>query len=110
MQLVRNIKNMQETIKNQEKKVLPDSRNGMICGICSLIQFWSLSNIKVTSIAAVLIAIFGLIFSIKAKKMYKNAPSKYLGSGMATAGLITSIIGLVLGLFFVYYAFLRVRF
>ena len=46
----------------------------------------------------------------KGKKMYKNAPSKYLGSGMATAGLITSIIGLVLGLFFVYYAFLRVRF
>ncbi len=42
--------------------------------------------------------------------MYKNAPSKYLGSGMATAGLITSIIGLVLGSFFVYYAFLRVRF
>ena len=79
---------MQDAIENQEKKVLPYSDFGMIMGICSLALFW---------FGGVLFAILGLIFSIKAKYIYNKAPSKYFSSGKATAGLITSIIGLGVG-------------
>ncbi len=74
-----------------EKKVLPYSDLGMVMGICSLALFWFFG---------IVFAILGLIFSSIAKRKYNKNPSLYISCGKATAGLITSIIGLSFGLLF----------
>ena len=58
----------------------------LICGICGIVLFW----IPYANIILLILSILGIVFGVKARKV---CPSK----GMATAGLVLSIIGTVLG-------------
>jgi uncharacterized membrane protein len=40
-------------------------------------------------------SIIGLVFGVKSRKVLADSPTKYQGKGMATAGFVLSIIGVV---------------
>jgi len=72
---------------------------GMVLGICSIVFIW-------VPILDWILAIVGLILSIVALSKIKKEPAKYDGKGMAIAGLVTSIIALVILVVFVIIALL----
>ncbi len=49
------------------------------------------------------LGILALIFYKKAKRLIRENPSRYGGNGMAIAGLVTGIIGIILSLLYTAY-------
>lgn len=62
---------------------------GMILGIGSIILFW-------LSWIALIIGIVGLVLSIIGLNKAKKDPANYGGRGMAIAGIICSVIGILI--------------
>jgi len=74
---------------------------GLVFGILALIQCCSL-----------LFGILGIVFSCIAKSQIKKQPGILTGDGMATAGLVMSIVGMVINiiLLVVYWSIFAVQF
>ncbi len=60
---------------------------GLVCGIISIVLYW----VPWFNIITLILGIVGIVFSVKGRK---NAPGGK--TGLATAGLVLSIIGTVL--------------
>lgn len=68
----------------------------LVCGIISIVFCWlGVYTWVVGSVIALVLGIVGAVMSVKAKKLMPPAQS-----GMATAGLVCSIIGIVLAAIF----------
>jgi len=60
----------------------------LVCGILSLPGFMC---------GGFILAIIGLALSLTARSRIRNEPDRWDGDGLAIAGLVTSIVGLALG-------------
>ncbi len=75
------------------------SLGGLICGIVSLVFAWFFSWAGFGAVVGLIAGIVGVILSVMGGKKSKLAGEP---SGLATAGLVVSIIGLVFsGIFFI---------
>jgi hypothetical protein len=66
----------------------PGSVPALVLGIIGVAFSWCYAIGLVPSI-------IGLVFGIKARKALAESPTKFQGKGMATAGFVLSIIGIV---------------
>lgn len=68
----------------------------LVCGIISIVFCWlGLCTWVVGSVIALVLGIVGAVMAVKAKKLMPPAQA-----GMATAGLVCSIVGIVLSVIF----------
>jgi hypothetical protein len=72
----------------------PGSVPGLVLGIVGAALCWCYGVGLVPSI-------IGLVLSGKARKALATEAGKYQGQGMATAGFVLSIIGLILSIIFI---------
>lgn len=82
------------------KETAPYAVASLVLGICSLLF--------ACVFAGFVCAIIGLVLANKGLGFYKEQPDLYGGYGMLKAGKITSIIGIVLGAFWVVWVILFV--
>jgi len=66
----------------------PGAVPSLVLGIIGVVFSWCYAIGLIPSI-------IGLVMGIKARKVYETEGSKYQGKGMATAGFVLSIIGIV---------------
>ena len=73
----------------------PGAVSGMVCGIISVVICW-------LPVATHILGVIGIVMYVKAKKAIE-ADSQLRGKGMAVAGLVCGICGIVFGLFYLVY-------
>lgn len=74
----------------------PGAVASMVCGIVSLC-------VCGIPFAGLVLGIIAIVLGLKAKKMYTEQPRAYSPPGMATAGFVCGIIGVVLSVIFLCY-------
>ena len=79
------------------KEKLPNSTASLVLGILSIVTCWCYG------FPGIITGVIGLILGNNATKIHNENPDTYEGIGNATAGKVTSIIGLVLTVFFTAY-------
>ncbi|MDE5544810.1 MAG: hypothetical protein K2I83_05305 [Bacteroidales bacterium] len=82
------------------KETAPYAVAALVLGICSLLF--------ACVFAGFVCAIIGLVLANKGLRYYREQPDLYGGYGMLKAGKVTSIIGIVLGAFWIVWAVLVV--
>ncbi len=82
------------------KETAPYSVASLVLGICSLLF--------ACVFAGFVCAIIGLVLANKGLGIYREQPDLYGGYGMLKAGKVTSIIGIVLGAFWIVWAVLAI--
>jgi hypothetical protein len=78
------------------RSVLPNATAVLVLGICSIVFS--------CFFVGLVCGIIGLVLAGKGRAMYRGNPSLYDGYGILNAGWIMSIIGVVLGGLYVFYA------
>ena len=86
---------MSEIIQNEQqpKQKLPKALASMIIGISSIVFG--------CAFVGFILGIVGLVLGNKAKSIYLANPDMYKGYGMAKAGRITSIFGIIIGVIYI---------
>lgn len=79
------------------KEKLPNATASLVLGIFSIITCWCYG------LPGIITGVIGLVLGNRAIKVHNEDPDLYEGVGNASAGKITSIIGLVLTVFFTVY-------
>jgi len=75
-----------------EKTTLPNSTTSLVLGILSI------PTCICYGVIGLILGILAIILGRNAEKLHKKEPDLYTGVGNAKAGVITGIIGVVLGL------------
>ena len=89
-----------QNAQQEPKEVLPNAVAGMVLGICSLVLG--------CPVVGLILAIIGLSKSKRALATDAQYPGYYKGIGFAKAGKITSIVGIVMGIFVIIFFVLYV--
>lgn len=77
-----------------ERQSLPNATPSLVLGIISIITCFCYGIIGLP------LGIAALVLGNKALKIYNESPENYSGSGNATAGKVTGIIGIILNLIY----------
>jgi hypothetical protein len=83
----------QGTSQGMVKPNVPGAVPSLVLGIIGSALCWCYAVGLVPSI-------IGLVFGVKARKTLATETDKYQGQGMATAGFVLGIVGLVLNIIF----------
>jgi hypothetical protein len=78
-----------------QKQSLPNSTAVLVLGICSIVFSCFFIGL--------ILGIIGIVLSSKGRKLFRENPSIYTGSGALNAGFVMSIIGTVLGAIYIVY-------
>ncbi|MFV0387943.1 MAG: DUF4190 domain-containing protein [Pyrinomonadaceae bacterium] len=93
-----NLKASSAPVGSAEVEVKNGEKGGGTSSVFALISL-VLGVLSVTICCGTgLFSVFAIILGIVAKSKIKNDPTKYSGNGMATAGIITGVLGLILSI------------
>jgi len=83
----------------EHRQQIPNSSAALTLGICSIV--FSCCGV------GLILGIIGIVLATKGKNLYKQNPEMYEGSGVVTAGFVTSIIGTSFGAMWVFFFIIR---